>query len=323
MPPSAAWRRRGPVPDRQEIEAGDEDAEEAIPAQPPMNRPEHAMTAPRGSEPVHPALPAGKAGLSRTGHPVTPHTGIRHAGMPVRMQEGSTIDLGKRFSAGFWRLFWTDAGVALEPAGHPGHGNSPGSSNISALALRFAHPRPPGNGATPIRTCAGSGHRAFPCPGLDPPARCRPPTPNRNMPRKCGIHHRHGPSPLRHSGGRIRPAFRPISGHLHPRSMRAICRREHHQRRRNPMVVKVAINGFGRIGRNVLRAIIESGRNDIEVGDQRSGSVETNAHLLRYDPVHGRFPATVTVNGDLHRRAVARSRSPRSATRRNCLGRCR
>ena len=65
------------------------------------------------------------------------------------------------------------------------------------------------------------------------------------------------------------------------------------------MVTKVAINGFGRIGRNVLRAIIESGRTDIEVvGINDLGPVETNAHLLRYDSVHGKFPATVTVDGD-------------------------
>ena len=65
------------------------------------------------------------------------------------------------------------------------------------------------------------------------------------------------------------------------------------------MAVKVAINGFGRIGRNVLRAIIESGRTDIEVvAINDLGPVETNAHLLRYDSVHGRFPATVTVDGD-------------------------
>ncbi len=65
------------------------------------------------------------------------------------------------------------------------------------------------------------------------------------------------------------------------------------------MAVRVAINGFGRIGRNVLRAIVESGRTDIEVvAINDLGPVETNAHLLRYDSVHGRFPATVTVNGD-------------------------
>ena len=65
------------------------------------------------------------------------------------------------------------------------------------------------------------------------------------------------------------------------------------------MAVKVAINGFGRIGRNVLRAIIESGRTDIEVvAINDLGPVETNAHLLRYDSVHGRFPGEVTTTGD-------------------------
>ena len=65
------------------------------------------------------------------------------------------------------------------------------------------------------------------------------------------------------------------------------------------MSVKVAINGFGRIGRNVLRAIIESGRTDIEVvAINDLGPVETNAHLLRFDSVHGRFPGTVTVDGN-------------------------
>ena len=65
------------------------------------------------------------------------------------------------------------------------------------------------------------------------------------------------------------------------------------------MAVKVAINGFGRIGRNVLRSIIESGRTDIEVvAINDLGPVETNAHLLRFDSVHGRFPAEVTVDGD-------------------------
>ena len=65
------------------------------------------------------------------------------------------------------------------------------------------------------------------------------------------------------------------------------------------MAVRVAINGFGRIGRNVLRAIAETGRRDIEVvGINDLGPVETNAHLLRFDSVHGRFPGTVTVEGD-------------------------
>ena len=65
------------------------------------------------------------------------------------------------------------------------------------------------------------------------------------------------------------------------------------------MSVRVAINGFGRIGRNVLRAIAETGRNDIEVVALNDlAPVETNAHLLRYDSVHGRFPGKVTVDGD-------------------------
>ena len=65
------------------------------------------------------------------------------------------------------------------------------------------------------------------------------------------------------------------------------------------MPVRVAINGFGRIGRNILRAIVESGRTDIEVVALNDlGPVETNAHLLRYDSVHGKFPHTVTVAGD-------------------------
>jgi glyceraldehyde 3-phosphate dehydrogenase len=65
------------------------------------------------------------------------------------------------------------------------------------------------------------------------------------------------------------------------------------------MTTRVAINGFGRIGRNILRAIIESGRKDIEVVALNDlGPVETNAHLLRYDSVHGRFPHKVTVTGD-------------------------
>ncbi len=65
------------------------------------------------------------------------------------------------------------------------------------------------------------------------------------------------------------------------------------------MTTRVAINGFGRIGRNILRAIIESGRTDIEVvAINDLGPVETNAHLLRFDSVHGRFPAKVTVDDD-------------------------
>ncbi len=65
------------------------------------------------------------------------------------------------------------------------------------------------------------------------------------------------------------------------------------------MAVKVAINGFGRIGRNILRSIIETGRDDIEViAINDLGPVETNAHLLRFDSVHGRFPSDVSSGED-------------------------
>jgi glyceraldehyde 3-phosphate dehydrogenase len=75
--------------------------------------------------------------------------------------------------------------------------------------------------------------------------------------------------------------------------------REKQPQKEADMAVRVAINGFGRIGRNVLRAIVESGRTDIEVVALNDlGPVETNAHLLRFDSVHGRFPHEVTVDGD-------------------------
>ena len=65
------------------------------------------------------------------------------------------------------------------------------------------------------------------------------------------------------------------------------------------MTIKLAINGFGRIGRNVLRAIVESDRRDVEVvAINDLGPVETNAHLLEFDSVHGRFPAPVTIGED-------------------------
>jgi glyceraldehyde 3-phosphate dehydrogenase len=65
------------------------------------------------------------------------------------------------------------------------------------------------------------------------------------------------------------------------------------------MAVRVAINGFGRIGRNILRSILESGRKDIEVVAVNDlGPVEANAHLLRFDSVHGRFPFEVKVSGN-------------------------
>jgi glyceraldehyde 3-phosphate dehydrogenase len=66
------------------------------------------------------------------------------------------------------------------------------------------------------------------------------------------------------------------------------------------MTLRVSINGFGRIGRLVLRSIIEHARTDIEVvAINDLGPIETNAHLLRYDSSHGRFPGLVTVNGDV------------------------
>ncbi len=82
------------------------------------------------------------------------------------------------------------------------------------------------------------------------------------------------------------------------------------------MAVKVAINGFGRIGRLVLRAIYELGRNDIEVvAINDLADNHTNAHLLKYDSVHGRFPGTVearegvmVVNG--HEIKVVQVRDP-------------
>jgi glyceraldehyde 3-phosphate dehydrogenase len=65
------------------------------------------------------------------------------------------------------------------------------------------------------------------------------------------------------------------------------------------MTVRVAINGFGRIGRLVLRAAYEHKHTEIEVvGINDLGPVETNAHLLRYDSVHGRFPGEITTGAD-------------------------
>jgi len=66
------------------------------------------------------------------------------------------------------------------------------------------------------------------------------------------------------------------------------------------MAIKIAINGYGRIGRNILRALYESDRTDefqiVAVNDL--GDTNTNAHLTRYDTVHGRFPGEITVDGD-------------------------
>src|SRR4029079_7131741 len=88
------------------------------------------------------------------------------------------------------------------------------------------------------------------------------------------------------------------------------------QEERLTMVAKVAINGFGRIGRLVLRGILESGRKDIQVvAINDLGPVETNAHLLRYDSVHGRCPRESSVGGDTrlvdgHKITVSAIRAP-------------
>ena len=88
------------------------------------------------------------------------------------------------------------------------------------------------------------------------------------------------------------------------------------------MAIKVAINGYGRIGRNILRALYESGRTDqfqiVAINDL--GNAETNAHLTQYDTAHGRFPGTVSaedgflvVNGDKIK--VFAERDPRERAR--------
>ncbi len=85
------------------------------------------------------------------------------------------------------------------------------------------------------------------------------------------------------------------------------------------MAVRVAINGFGRIGRLVLRSILEHQRKDIQVvAINDLGPVETNVHLLKYDSVHGPLNMDVKVEGDTVSSAGSPSRSRRSRTRRNC-----
>src|ERR1017187_6276849 len=66
------------------------------------------------------------------------------------------------------------------------------------------------------------------------------------------------------------------------------------------MTIKVAINGYGRIGRNIVRALYEGGKkHDIQiVAVNDLGNAQTNAHLTRYDTTHGKFPGTVAVEGD-------------------------
>ena len=81
------------------------------------------------------------------------------------------------------------------------------------------------------------------------------------------------------------------------------------------MAIKVGINGYGRIGRCIVRALHEQGRTDeidvVAINDL--GDVETNAHLTRYDSVHGKFPGEVVVEGEAAAAlAVARSSSLRA-----------
>ena len=90
------------------------------------------------------------------------------------------------------------------------------------------------------------------------------------------------------------------------------------------MTIKVAINGYGRIGRNILRAHYEGGKkHDLQiVAINDLGDAKTNAHLPKYDTAHGTFPGTVEVDGDKHgRRTATASRWSPSATRPSCRGR--
>ena len=65
------------------------------------------------------------------------------------------------------------------------------------------------------------------------------------------------------------------------------------------MTIKLGINGFGRIGRSTLRALAESGRKDVEIVKlNATGPIESNAHLFRYDTVHGRYKGDVKISGD-------------------------
>ena len=85
------------------------------------------------------------------------------------------------------------------------------------------------------------------------------------------------------------------------------------------MAIKVGINGFGRIGRNVLRSALQNFAGEVEVvAINDLGPVETNAHLVRYDSVHGRFPGVVTVKGDTIEEVIAQldGLDPENARRR-------
>ena len=89
------------------------------------------------------------------------------------------------------------------------------------------------------------------------------------------------------------------------------------------MTIKIAINGYGRIGRNILRALYEGGKkHDIQiVAINDLGDTKINAHLTRYDTTHGKFPGTVAIDGTRGSSTATASASCRTATRRSCRGR--
>src|SRR5207302_1225348 len=105
----------------------------------------------------------------------------------------------------------------------------------------------------------------------------------------------------RRRGGRHRPLRRVGAGGRVVQTFRLhACARGRSSQERTEMTIKVAINGFGRIGRMVLRAHYEGGRKHglqfVAINDL--GDAATNAHLLKYDTAHGKFPGTVKVDGD-------------------------
>src|SRR5712675_2095116 len=89
------------------------------------------------------------------------------------------------------------------------------------------------------------------------------------------------------------------------------------------MSIRIAINGYGRIGRNILRAHYEGGKkHDLQfVAINDLGNAQTNAHLTRYDTTHGKFPGTIAVESESMIRTAIASRSARSAIRPSCRGR--
>src|SRR6185369_13993112 len=101
-------------------------------------------------------------------------------------------------------------------------------------------------------------------------------------------------------GGRHRPFWRVRTGGRAFQALRLHARARGRSRKEHIRMIKVAINGFGRIGRMVLRAHYEGGKKHglqfVAVNDL--GDAQTNAHLLKYDTAHGKFPANVRVDGD-------------------------